>query len=518
MAGPYLERKGTANFVWDTGTLSWVRMTQPGGGGGSGDTELPAAAALADGTANPTAPIVGAFGQLWNGATWDRSPGDATYGAKTISPAVVDSGNSTTSTLNASAVFTGTGRDVLRFSSVSVSGIAVTASDGDPTIIYMEFSSDNTNWDLSEPVEIKTGVGFHIVRPIAAQYWRIRVSNTSVRNHSALRIQTLLVPGTLIDTGHTYGPITVDAVNKGLSAHVRNTRSTGFRLVATSASLTIKVGASFDGGLSYQVINFANAQTGAFIDGNTGYVLASSSETAAFQIFAPAGATHVQVYAAAYTSGSIALALSTGDITLISGLEYAVTNSGTTPQPPAGIQLGGSASAGGQFNTVRATDTTPATNAQGLVTRDPAIPAILSDSNTSYTGKGFVVLGRAGSTAFFLPLDSNGRPNFQDVALVTTRRFQNMTPSDPTFATVGTSSASAIAGNNSRNGLVLVNTSNNVISLGFGDTAVLYSGVTLYPGGSYTMGDGNFSNQTVNAIASAAGSNLAIQEFTKDAP
>lgn len=36
------------------------------------DTELPAAAALADATANPTVPGVGAFGLGYNGTTWDR--------------------------------------------------------------------------------------------------------------------------------------------------------------------------------------------------------------------------------------------------------------------------------------------------------------------------------------------------------------------------------------------------------------------------------------------------------------
>jgi hypothetical protein len=39
---------------------------------GAVDTELPAAAALADGMANPTAPAVGGFLLGWNGATWDR--------------------------------------------------------------------------------------------------------------------------------------------------------------------------------------------------------------------------------------------------------------------------------------------------------------------------------------------------------------------------------------------------------------------------------------------------------------
>ena len=44
------------------------------------DTELPAAAALANSTANPTVPAVGSFGMLWNGTTWDRVPGTLANG------------------------------------------------------------------------------------------------------------------------------------------------------------------------------------------------------------------------------------------------------------------------------------------------------------------------------------------------------------------------------------------------------------------------------------------------------
>jgi hypothetical protein len=44
------------------------------------DTELPAAAALADNTGNPTVPAVGSFGMLWDGSTWDRSPGTSADG------------------------------------------------------------------------------------------------------------------------------------------------------------------------------------------------------------------------------------------------------------------------------------------------------------------------------------------------------------------------------------------------------------------------------------------------------
>lgn len=46
------------------------------------NTELPAAAALADNTANPTVPAVGSFDHLWDGATWDRAPGNSIQGAK----------------------------------------------------------------------------------------------------------------------------------------------------------------------------------------------------------------------------------------------------------------------------------------------------------------------------------------------------------------------------------------------------------------------------------------------------
>lgn len=44
------------------------------------DTELPTAVALADNTANPTAPAVGAHLLVWDSATWDRAPGDSADG------------------------------------------------------------------------------------------------------------------------------------------------------------------------------------------------------------------------------------------------------------------------------------------------------------------------------------------------------------------------------------------------------------------------------------------------------
>ena len=90
----------------------------------------------------------------------------------------------------------------------------------------------------------------------------------------------------------------------------------------------------------------------------------------------------------------------------------------------------------------------------------------------------------------------------------------DFTPSSPTAASVGVASAQAVAANANRRNLVLINTSNATISLGFGSAAVLNSGITLYPGGVFEMGLTCLDLGAVNAIASAAASNLAIQEYT----
>ena len=90
----------------------------------------------------------------------------------------------------------------------------------------------------------------------------------------------------------------------------------------------------------------------------------------------------------------------------------------------------------------------------------------------------------------------------------------DLAPSSPTAASVGVASAQVVAANANRKGLVLVNTSTARISLGFGAAAVLDSGITLYPQGSFQMDIATFDLGAVNAIASAATSNLAIQEYS----
>lgn len=88
-----------------------------------------------------------------------------------------------------------------------------------------------------------------------------------------------------------------------------------------------------------------------------------------------------------------------------------------------------------------------------------------------------------------------------------------VSPTSPSSTTVGITSATAVVFNASRKGLVLTNLSAGRISLAFGVAAVLNSGITLYPGGVYVMDEYTYNNSSVSAIASLAGSTLAIQEF-----
>lgn len=88
------------------------------------DSEMPAAAALADATANPTTPLVGAAVELFNGTTWDRVRGDTTNGLDVdvtrVSGTVTVDSELTTADLD-----TGAGTDTR-----AVVGLALAASGG----------------------------------------------------------------------------------------------------------------------------------------------------------------------------------------------------------------------------------------------------------------------------------------------------------------------------------------------------------------------------------------------------
>ena len=79
MAGPTTPSVGALLMAFNGSSWFRLRGDTTNGilvqGAVTADTELPTAAALADGLTNPTTPTVGAAELLFNGSTWDRRPG-----------------------------------------------------------------------------------------------------------------------------------------------------------------------------------------------------------------------------------------------------------------------------------------------------------------------------------------------------------------------------------------------------------------------------------------------------------
>ena len=119
--------------------------------------------------------------------------------------------------------------------------------------------------------------------------------------------------------------------------------------------------------------------------------------------------------------------------------------------------------------------------------------------------------------ASMTPFKVDGSAVVQPVSIGSTINVSSksaLTAAAPASASVGTSSAQALASNGSRKGAVFVNRSANTISLAIGAAAVLNSGITLTPNGTWVMDDYTFATGAINAIASAASSTLSIQEFS----
>lgn len=99
---------------------------------------------------------------------------------------------------------------------------------------------------------------------------------------------------------------------------------------------------------------------------------------------------------------------------------------------------------------------------------------------------------------------------------VNTRSQDALTPAAPTAVSVGVASGALVAASTTRRHLIIVNTDAAArISLGFGaNAAVLDSGITIYPHGSYEMSEqeGNLYRGAINAISSAAATNVSIQQ------
>lgn len=99
---------------------------------------------------------------------------------------LVSTVNSSTVTLASGATFTGTAEDVSRFNSVIVS----VKTDFDGTL-YMEFSTDGTNWDSSLSFSVAAATNEVHRLTISKKYYRTRFTNTSGSTQTYFRVQTL---------------------------------------------------------------------------------------------------------------------------------------------------------------------------------------------------------------------------------------------------------------------------------------------------------------------------------------
>jgi hypothetical protein len=246
---------------------------------------------------------------------------------------IVDSGNSSTTQLNAAATFTGTGKDVSQFNSVVVA--CLTDQDG---TLYIEFSPDNTNWDssLSFSIVASTNEVHRIV--VTRKYMRVRLTNTSVSNQTYLRLQTTLGSQTAL-TSALNSVIQSDAdatlvrpldfnlmVAEGLYQNRQNTIKDGLNLDIDSGSVPEDI--TNEGGV------YAGFPTGAVeaaeivvagADTGTVYYSYLASSTSTDYVIASKAVAGAGTYALghniwrcnfAYYVSSSATAFNAGDITV----------------------------------------------------------------------------------------------------------------------------------------------------------------------------------------------------------
>lgn len=115
--------------------------------------------------------------------------------------------------------------------------------------------------------------------------------------------------------------------------------------------------------------------------------------------------------------------------------------------------------------------------------------------------------------------DGGGNPvNLTSGSVPATITKVALTAVSPASAVVTASSAQMIASNGLRKGLILTHLgSSGPVSLSFGATtnlAVLNAGLSLTAGTRWTMDDYAFTTSAINAIATASGPTISIQEWT----
>lgn len=101
----------------------------------------------------------------------------------------VSSNNSSTATLTANSVFTGTSEDCLIYNEIRVSVISDVASATNG--LSLQQSQNNTNWDITDTYTISAATAATFSVPRQARYFRLVYTNGGT-NQASFRLQTIL--------------------------------------------------------------------------------------------------------------------------------------------------------------------------------------------------------------------------------------------------------------------------------------------------------------------------------------
>lgn len=459
-------------YIWDVGTLEWIK--DPGGGGGGGPVTIADGADVAQGSISDAAWVAGdgtviallkKIASAGGGAVSIADGSDVAEGATTDAAVVTDAAGTVSGKLR------GLVKWAFERMPASLGQKAMTASL--PVVI----ASDQSAVPVSGPL---TDAQLRAVAvPVSGT-----VTASGPLTDAELRATPVPVSGTVTASGPltdaqlraTPVPVSGAITNTTLSVVGGGAEATALRVTVANDSTGLLSVDDNGGSLTVD----APVGTPVFVRLSDGAAPIATLPISAASLPLPtlAATSTIQTDKSQFTKitdgTDTALVTAAGEVNVIA-----------TAQP--GVDIG---------------DVT-INNAAG------ASAVNIQDGGNTITVDGTVAV--SGSVAVTGPLtDAQLRATSVPVSMGVT----DLTPSAPTAASVGVASAQAVAAAATRKGLVLVNTSNARISLGFGSAAVLDSGITLYPGGVFEMDSNTFDVGAVNAIASAAASNLGIQEYT----
>lgn len=121
--------------------------------------------------------------------------GNQKFSLEELDVNMVSSGNSSTTPLGISGVFTGTSEEVLQYSQISI--LLKTDKDSATLGMSLQFSNDGTNWDHSEDYTITGGTEFVHQAMTEGRYFRIVYTNgTLAQTYFRLQVIYKTIPQT----------------------------------------------------------------------------------------------------------------------------------------------------------------------------------------------------------------------------------------------------------------------------------------------------------------------------------